>query len=229
MSRYLPTSSYPALFSIFGITVSSKDALTQKRAYRIIIRLSEPDTGVEALSSYVADIEKIILDNSETVQTSSKSARLAAIRAVIELLPPNHLDFIVRMVAEVILAAKDVNEKSREAGFETLIAMGKKMNDPNGIIMLSKVPGYDEQTPDQPSSISEFFKIMAAGLIGESQHMVSSTITAFACLVFEFKDQLDIAVLLDIYDTIELYLTSNSREIAKSAIGFAKVCVFRSS
>ena len=225
MSKYLPTSSYPALFSIFGITVSSKDALTQKRAYRIIIRLSEPDTGVEALSSYVADIEKIILDNSETVQTSSKSARLAAIRAVIELLPPNHLDFIVRMVAEVILATKDVNEKSREAGFETLIAMGKKMNDPNGIIMLSKVPGYDEQTPDQPSSISEFFKIMAAGLIGESQHMVSSTITAFACLVFEFKDQLDIAVLLDIYDTIELYLTSNSREIAKSAIGFAKVCV----
>lgn len=225
MSKYLPTSSYPALFSIFGITVSSKDALTQKRAYRIIVRLSEPDTGVEALSSYVADIEKIILDNSETVQTSSKSARLAAIRAVIELLPPNHLDFIVRMVAEVILATKDVNEKSREAGFETLIAMGKKMNDPNGIIMLSKVPGYDEQTPDQPSSISEFFKIMAAGLIGESQHMVSSTITAFACLVFEFKDQLDIAVLLDIYDTIELYLTSNSREIAKSAIGFAKVCV----
>lgn len=225
MSKYLPTSTYPALFSIFGVTVRSNDALTQKRAYRIITKLSELEAGSEALVGFVGDIEKVILENSETIQTSAKSARLAAIRAVIELLPSNHLDFIVRMVAEVILATKDVNEKSREAGFETLIAMGKKMNDPNGVIMLSKVPGYDEQAPDQPSSVSEFFKIIAAGLIGESQHMVSSTITAFACLVFEFKEQLDPAVLLDIYDTVELYLTSNSREIAKSAIGFAKVCV----
>lgn len=225
MAKYLPTSSYPALFSIFGITVSSQDALTQKRAYRIITRLSELETGSEALSGYVADIEKVILDNSENVQTSSKSARLAAIRAVIELLPSNHLDFVVRLVAEVILATRDVNEKSREAAFETLIAMGRKMNSPDGYIALSKLPGYDEQAPDQPSSISEFFKIVAAGLIGESQHMVSSTITAFACLVFEFKEELDLAVLMEIYDTIELYLTSNSREIAKSAIGFAKVCV----
>ncbi|QLQ79242.1 hypothetical protein HG537_0B05890 [Torulaspora globosa] len=225
MSKYLPVDAYSALFSLFGVTVSSKDALTQKRAYRIITRLAEPQAGAEALAGYISDVEKVMLANSETVQTSSKSARLAAIKTVVDILPSNHLDFIVQVIAEVILATKDVNEKSRELSFETLIAMGKKMNDPNGVISLSKVPGYNPETPDQPSSISEFFKIMAAGLIGESQHMVSSTITAFACLVFEYKDQVDHSVLIDIYDTIELYLTSNSREIAKSAIGFAKVCV----
>lgn len=225
MSKYLSVSSYPALFSVFGTTVSSKDALTQKRAYRIITKLAEPEAGAEALASYISDIEKVMLANSETVHTSAKSARLSAVKAIVDLLPSNHLDFIVQVVAEVILATKDVNEKSREMGFETLIAMGKRMNDPNGVISLSKVPGYGPETSDQSSSISEFFKIMAAGLIGESQHMVSSTITAFACLVFEYKDQVDDTVLLDIYDTIELYLTSNSREIAKSAIGFAKVCV----
>lgn len=225
MSKYLPITSYPALFSVFGTTVCSKDALTQKRAYRIIARLAEPESGAEALTGYISDIERVILTNSSTVQTSSKSARLSAVKTVVDLLPPNHMDFIVQVVAEVILATKDVNEKSREMGFETLIAMGKRMNSPDGVISLSKVPGYDPETPDQPSSISEFFKIMAAGLIGESQHMVSSTITAFACLVFEFREQVEPAVLLDIYDTIELYLTSNSREIAKSAIGFAKVCV----
>lgn len=61
------------------------------------------------------------------------------------------------------------------------------MNEPNGIIKLSQIPGYDPTTPDQSSSISEFFKIISAGLIGESQHMVSSSITGYACLVFEFK------------------------------------------
>lgn len=225
MTKYVPSTSHPALFSIFGTTVQSKDALTQKRAYRIIIRLSELESGAEALSSYLSDIEEIMVQNTETVQTASRSARLAAIKTITELLPADRLSFIVRTVAEVILSTKDVNEKSREGGFETLIAMGKKMNDPHGVIKLSKISGYDPEIPDQPSSMSEFFKIIAAGLIGESQHMVSSTITAFACLVFEFKSEVDATTLVDIYDTIELYLTTNSKEIAKSAIGFVKVCV----
>ncbi|CDF90919.1 ZYBA0S09-00694g1_1 [Zygosaccharomyces bailii CLIB 213] len=225
MSKYLPTTSYPALFTIFGSTVVSPDALIQKRAYRIVTRLAELPSGSDALSKFMPDIESIILDNSSTVQTASKSARLGAIKSLIELLPFDHMDFIVRIVAEVILSTKNVNEKSRDIGFECLIAMGKRMDEPNSVIRFSKIPGYEENAPDQISSVSEFFKVIAAGLIGESQHMVSSTIQAFACLIFEFRDIVEPAVLLDVYDTVALYLTSNSREIAKSAIGFAKVSV----
>ncbi|CCH59879.1 hypothetical protein TBLA_0C00630 [Henningerozyma blattae CBS 6284] len=225
MTKYVPSTSYSALFSIFGRTVNSRVGLTQKRAYRIITKLSELESGSEAVASFVSDIEKIIVDNTNTVQTPAKASRLASIKTLVELLPNDHLDFIVKVVPEVILCTKDVNEKSRDAAFETLIAMGNKMNSPNSIIKLSNIDGYDSQAPNQPASIAEFFKIMSAGLIGESQHMVSSTITAYACLVFEFKDQLSADLLLEIYDTVELYLTSNSREIAKSAIGFTKVCV----
>lgn len=225
MTKYLPSSSYSALFSIFGSTMVSQDALIQKRAYRIITRLAEIESGSEALSNFMSDIENVMINNSSTVQTSSRAARLGAIKSVVELLPSNHMDFIVRIVAEVILSTKDVNEKSRESGFECLIAMGKRMNEPGNIIRLSQVPAYEEGTPDQLSNISEFFKIIAAGLIGESQHMVSSTIQAFACLLFEFRDVVEESTLLDVYDTIALYLTSNSREIVKSAIGFAKVAV----
>lgn len=225
MTTYLPASSYSALFSIFGLTVCSSDALIQKRAYRIVTKLSEFESGSTAVAQFISDIENVMVDNTTTVQTSAKAARLAAIKTIVDLLPFDHLGFIVRTVAEVILSTKDVNEKSRETAFDTLINMGKKMNEPNGIIKLSQIPGYDPATPDQPSSVSEFFKIISAGLIGESQHMVSSSITGYACLVFEFKNEMDSGILMDIYDTIELYLTSNSREIVKSAIGFTKVCV----
>lgn len=225
MTKYLSPSSYPALFTIFGSTVISQDALIQKRAYRIITRLAELESGSEALSNFMSDIENVVLSNSSSVQTSSKASRLGAIRSLVDLIPSNHMDFIVRVAAEVILSTKDVNEKSREAGFECLITMGKRMEEPGSIIRLSEVPGYEDGVPDQPSSISEFFKIIAAGLIGESQHMVSSTIQAFACLIFEFRDVVEESVLLDVYDTVSLYLTSNSREIVKSAIGFAKVVV----
>lgn len=225
MTKYLPESSYTALFSIFGITVNSKNTLIQKRAYRIITKLTELESGSNAVLKYISDIETIILENSSTVQTASKSSRLAAIKTIVQLLPPTHLHFIVRIIAEVILCTKDVNEKSREAAFDTLITMAKKMALPDGIVKLSEIEGYGADIPDQPSSITEFFKIISAGLIGESQHMVSATITAYALLVFEFKDEIDPGTLMEIYDTIELYLTSNSREIVKSAIGFAKVCV----
>lgn len=224
MVKYVPASSYGALFSIFNTSVNSPDALLQKRAYRIIQKLSELEEGSEAVLSFITDIEKVMIESGSSVHTSAKSARLAAIKTLVQLLPFDHLGFIVQIVAEVILCTKDVNEKSRESAFGTLIEMAKKMDEPNGIIRLSTIPGYDTSLPDQRSSVGEFFKIMSAGLIGESQHMVSATITAYSCLVFEFKDHVETGVLIDIYDTVELYLTSNSREIVKSAIGFAKVC-----
>lgn len=53
--------------------------------------------------------------------------------------------------------------------------------------------------------------------------MISATITALSCLMFEFKDQLPQETLIELASTVELFLTHNSREIAKSAIGFVKV------
>ena len=219
MVKYLPTSSYFALFSIFNATIQLPNNLIQKRSYRIISKLSELPSGSDAVSTHIGAIEDTIVNNSHTVQAASRASRLEAIKTVINLLPSDHLNFIVKVASEVILATKDVNEKTRNCAFATLIAMGHKMQKEAGIGVIK----IDEET--HPASISEFFKIVSVGLIGESQHMVSSTITAYSCLMFEFKDVLPTDIIMDIYDTIELYLTSNSREIAKSAIGFTKVCV----
>ena len=65
--------------------------------------------------------------------------------------------------------------------------------------------------------------MVSAGLAAQNPHMISATITAISCLIFEFKDVLPTDVLLEIASTVELFLTHNSREIAKSAIGFVKV------
>ena len=217
MVRYLPPKCYGPLFMIFGQTVNSNDTLIQKRAYRIISKLSEISLGEDAITSYLTDIENVLLQNSNSVHTSARSGRLAAIKTVVNLLPTDQMSFIVQVSAEIILATKDVNEKTRDLAFEILILMAGRMQNGGSIDM-----GDGNM---QVASLGEFFKIISAGLIGESQHMVSSTITAFACLMFEFKDTLSSDIVVDIYDTVELYLTSNSREIAKSAIGFAKVCV----
>ncbi|SCU78672.1 LADA_0A06832g1_1 [Lachancea dasiensis] len=224
MTSFVPETSYSALLSIFNTTVNSSDALTQKRAYRIIAKLSESEKSSHAVLNYISDIENIIIQSGQNTLTSARAMRLNAINILVQLLPLDHAEVIIQLVSEVILASKENNEKTREAAFNTLISMANKMSQDGCTMRLSKVPGYEPTTPPQPASVAEFFKITSAGLIGESQHMVSATVTAYSCLVFEFKSQVSPDILMDIYDTIELYLTSNSREIVKSAIGFAKVC-----
>lgn len=224
MAKYVPPASYDALFAIFNTTVASKDPLIQKRSYRIMSKLSELSSGTESISSYIGDIENVMFSQQTNCLTSARASRLSALKTVVELLPLQDLHFIVNVAPEVILCTRDVNEKTRETAFQILILMAKAMQASGSVIDLSKVASIpsDEKVP---GDLMEFFKIIAAGMIGESQHMVTATITAYSCLVFEFKDVIDKNMLWEIYDTVELYLTSNSREIVKSAIGFTKVVV----
>ncbi|KAH3672848.1 hypothetical protein WICMUC_004070 [Wickerhamomyces mucosus] len=222
MAKYVPESSYIALFTIFNQTVKSSDPLLQKRSYRIISKLIESESGKLALVKFVNDIEKVIIESSESTHSTAKTSRLQAINTILEILPSDHLHFIPSILSEIILATKDVNEKTRELSYSTLISMGKLMHN-GGVIHNSQIPGFDSETPDSQASLTEYFTMISAGLAGGAQHMVSATITAISCLVFEFKDIVETDLLVEISSTVELFLTSNSREIVRSTIGFVKI------
>lgn len=222
IAKYIPPSSYNALFSIFSFTVRMQDSLIQKRAYRIINRLAESADGRNAIISYLPNIEEIIIETTATTQNSARTTRLQTIEILIDLLTKTDLHFIPSILQEIILSVKDVNEKTRSAAFQTLIKMGYKMNE-GGLVVNSKVPGFGEDAPTSESTLVEFFTMVSAGLAGQTQHMIAATINALSCLVYEFKSLLPAEVLLEISSTVELFLTHNSREIAKSAIGFVKV------
>lgn len=223
MAKYVPESSYNALFTIFSSTVTlPHDQLLQKRSYRIISRLSETEMGKQAILKYITEIENVIVQTVDATHNSARPSRLTTINIVLDLLPNENLHFIPAVLQEIIMSTKDVNERTRELSYQILIKMGHKMNE-GGIIRNSEVPGFDESTPDSEANLTEFFTMVSAGLAAQAPHMISATITAISCLVFEFKDALPTDVLIEISSTVELFLTHNSREIAKSAIGFVKV------
>lgn len=120
------------------------------------------------------------------------------------------------------MSTKDVNEKSRELAYQILITMGQKMNE-GGETDSSKIPGFGGESTVSPASLNEYFTMVSAGLAAQTPYMISATITALSCLIFEFKNELSQEVLVDISSTVELFLTHGSREIAKAAIGFVKV------
>lgn len=223
MAKYVPESSYNALFSIFSSTVIlPNDQLLQKRSYRIISRLSETENGKQAILKFINEIENVIVQTIEITHNSARPSRLTTINIILDLLPQQDLHFIPAVLQEIIMSTKDVNERTRELSYQILIKMGHKMNE-GGIIRNSQVPGFDESTPDSEANLTEFFTMVSAGLAAQAPHMISATITAISCLIFEFKDALPTDVLVEISSTVELFLTHNSREIAKSAIGFVKV------
>lgn len=221
MAKYVPESSFNALFSILSTAIYMLDhPLMQKRSYRIITKLSETDSGKNAITRYNKELQNVILQTADHTNPSCRAARLGALQEIIATLPSTELAFIPSILQEIIMSTKDVNEKSRELAYSLLIQMGKTMQNGGTIV----TEGTVEAGPTtSEASLTEYFTMVSAGLAAQSPHMISAAITALSCIVFEFKDDLQQELLMEIVSTVELFLTHNSREIAKSAIGFVKV------
>jgi len=225
LSIYLPRSSFPPLFTIAALVINrDDDAQLQKKAYKLIPRLAESEQGRQALEDRSPELQKLLLDAAEKASAPSRRDRLVAISGLIPSLPASDLSFIPCILSEVVIAAKEVNEKARTAAFDLLVQMGEKMA-AGGTIVSANVPHLGPSIPNMNASLEEFFTMVSAGLVGTTPHMVSASITALSRLFFQFHDQLSEAVVVDLVQTMDLFLTSKNREMVRSVLGFVKVCI----
>ncbi|KAL6927517.1 hypothetical protein ACO0SA_003816 [Hanseniaspora valbyensis] len=231
MIKHLPAESYNILFSIFNMTIKLKHQTMQKKSYRIISKLSELENGKTAIAQFIDNIEDLLVEEYPNLFTNARASRLQALKTIVELLPNDHMHFIVNIMTELVLSTRDVNEKTRELAFQILILVTDRfINNKDGIYILdfSKLPAI-ENDERVVIGFNNLLELVSAGMIGDSQHMVSATVTAFSCIFYEYKDQIISGEynqqIWEIYETIELYLDSNSKEIVKSCIGFIKVVI----
>lgn len=221
MAKYLPEKSHNALFAIFNQTLQSPDAQIQKRAYRILTRLMETEEGTKSVMAYINEISKVLSATANSTAVSSKAVRLESLLQVVKNLPVENLYFIPAILSETIIGTKNDNTQAREAAYDILIEMAKKLQANEGAVI--KNSQWDPDMADSEASLKEFFVMCSAGLAGSSPHMVSATITAISRIFFEFRDQLPQEFLQELASTVNLFLTSKNREIIKSTLGFVKV------
>jgi ribosomal RNA-processing protein 12 len=112
-----------------------------------------------------------------------------ALHRIIDILPADFLHLIPAILPEAVLGTKETNEKAREAAYELLIGMGRKMQ-VGGTVKNAMIDGMDEDKRDTTATIGEYFLMVSAGLAGSSQHMISATITALSRMLYEFKGTL---------------------------------------
>lgn len=226
MALHLPRESYSTLFEIASLAiVKEDDPQLQKKAYKMIPRLAESEIGKVALVERNEELQNLMLNSTDKVSAPARRERLAALVALVPLLPNNSLHFIPSTLSEVVISCKEHNERARTTAFELLVIMGEKMKASAGAeIDNSKVPNMGADAPTVVANIEEFFTMVSAGLAGSTPHMISASITAITRILYEFHSLLDQQALNDLVQTVDLFLTSNNREIVASVLGFVKVC-----
>lgn len=227
MSIYLPRASFEALFKIASVVIfRDDDPQLQKKAYKLIPRLADSPIGKAALEERHGELQTLFLSSSEKVSAPARRERLAAIAALIHFIPNDSLHFIPSILSEVVIGCKEHNEKARTTAFDLLVLLGQKMVSAQGsLIDNSKVPHMPADAPAATASIEEFFTMVSAGLAGSTPHMISASITAITRVLYEFRETVSKETLSDLVQTMDLFLTSNNREIVKSVLGFVKVCI----
>lgn len=225
LSIYLPRPTFPTLFSLAALILPEiSDPQLQKKAYKLLPRLATSIAGTLALQDRNSELQTLLLSTSSTVSAPARRDRLTAISVVIEHLPQTNLHFIPSVLSEVVISAKEVNEKARTAAFDLLVLMANKMS-VGGQIDQSQIPHMAADAPTATASLEEFFTMVSAGLVGSTPHMVSASITALTRILYEFAAQLPHAVIEDLVQTMDLFLTSSNREIVRSVLGFVKVAI----
>ena len=225
LSPHLPQECYSTLFTLSSsILPLSSDPQLQKKAYKLLPRLATSTSGALALRAHNSQLQTLLLSTASTATAPTRRDRLSAIAVVVEHLPPTDLHFLPAILSEVVLAAKEVNEKARTQAFDLLILMARKMRE-GGVVIQAKIPNMSADAPEVQASLEEFFTMVSAGLVGGSPHVVSASITALTRILYDFASELDRPVIEDLVQTMEMFLTSANREIVRSVLGFVKVAI----
>lgn len=187
MAVYLPRASFSTLFKTFSlIMLKDDDPQLQKKAYKLIPRLAETEIGRTALQERNAELQELLLKSAAKASASARRDRLTAMARVVECLPSSDLHFIPSILSEIVISAKEVNEKARTAAFDLLVAMGEKMKQ-GGTVVNRKVPHMPNDALDVRASLEEYFTMLSAGLAGSTPHMISASITAITRTLYHFR------------------------------------------
>ncbi|OBZ70964.1 Ribosomal RNA-processing protein 12 [Grifola frondosa] len=220
---HLSSADASALFSLYlgSDVLESKDNGVQKRGYKILAKLVESGKVAVDAESVIQKLEKLL----DGLLAAAKKDRLHLLSVLVPLIPPTSLHLMPSIIPEAVLGTKEPSEKARNAAFDLIVAMGRKMAE-GGVVKRQMLEGMDEDGAEEATgSIEEYMTMVAGGLAGASPHMISATVTAISRLVFEFKDSISPQMNTEIFATLLVFVSSANREIVKSVLGFIKLAI----
>lgn len=203
--------SYRLLSDLLGRSSSSSSSVDPSLMEELGKMLIEADEVSEDGAYSEVDSASASLDNY--IQVHTKKSRFRLLHSLATTMSPS---WIPSLLPEAVLATKEVNQQTRQLAFDLIILWARRMDS-----------AAEQEIDGIRMALDEFLLMLLAGLAGRTPHMISATIMALARVFFEFKDSiisdLPPTILPSLLDDIITILSSKSREVVKSAIGFLKV------
>ncbi|CAL1707164.1 unnamed protein product [Somion occarium] len=223
MSPYFSSSDATNLFNLCLASdiLESRDNAVQKRGYKVLSKVVESGKVNVDAEDILQRLDKV----TDGLTAAAKKDRFLLLTLLVARIPPTSLHLVPSIIPEAVLGTKEPSEKARNAAFDLIVTMGKKMAE-GGVVKRNLVDGMDEDSAGEAkASIEEYMTMIAGGLAGATPHMISATITAISRLVFEFKDDISPQMHVEIFTTLLVFLTSANREIVKSTLGYVKLAI----
>ncbi|KAK9815144.1 hypothetical protein WJX73_008694 [Symbiochloris irregularis] len=244
----LVTAALPAL--------QERDQALQKRAYKLLAHACNA-RGPAYPRAHLQPLLDALLAGVGTAMSAAKRWRLDCLKAIVLVLLSPDADWeglrldgdeaeagnaaaqrrqvVSALVGEIVLCTKEVNQKTRAAAFQLLIALAKAMHAaeppaPQPFIndgdasMAGDASEANRQLPQ--GGLPTLLTMVMGGLVGTSPHMISATVLALARLLHEFAPVLE-AAAPRLLTTVLMLLRTKSREVVKAVLGFCKVCAMR--
>ena len=222
----LNTESTDMLFRVVRPYVKDlNDPILQKRAYRIVEAICEHQP--EWIISKHDELVTLMQDAFDSSSASSKTARLKCLYHIYNALSRQESDvtadaameMVSDMVGEVVLSLKEPNNKARSCGYKLLVEMGN---------FLELVAARGAPLDKKHRGATQFLHMLLGGLAAQTSFMKSASIGALCRMFGEWGKREELRDdLVHVADTTLLLLREQTREVADSAITFAKICAIR--
>jgi len=203
----LDTASVALLYTAVKPMLNMDDnAQFQKRCYRILDLVCEhhPSFALDS-EERLTELLSLLTGSLLTCHVSSRQMRLRCLDRLVSCFdPPTAEAAVPSLVGEVILCTKDANAKCRDAAFDLLVSMSKRM----------------------PSN-THFMRIVSAALAAHTPHMRSAAVLALARLIAVFAptDPELCETVPELTSTILLLLREQAREVVKAVLCFLRLAL----
>ena len=227
------TSPIAMYYRILIRQLASKNSTIIKKTYKSLNFLLDS----KSLKCDFGELCLLLVEPAALKALSSgatKSRMLLFKKVTNEVTPETLISFIPRVLPEVMLATKEASEKSRDAAYECLVAMGSRMIAGDSQVVKVEMEVYEDHlmdvdaTEDHIASVNlkELVLMISGCLVSASSHLKSASIASLARLVFEFNQHMSVDLTSDILvSVVETMKTSPTTEIVKASLGLVKVSV----
>lgn len=189
----------------------SSDVLLQKKAYKLLAVLSANHTSW--VRTELPALRQAMGEALPACASGCKGKRLVCLYAVAEALTASDLaGLLPSLLAEVVLATREVNVKTRAAAYELLVCLAEA------------VEKRASNTTSKAHASRSFLLMVAGGLAGSTLHMIASSLSALGRLTFELRDrELLQPTFVSLFSTVITLLGHGAQEVVKAALTYIKV------